>query len=48
MLIAKSNQLISIVTKLTEDVNILKSGKGVLVAATSHVVATSRCCHTSS
>ena len=40
MLIAKSNQLINIVTKLAEDVNILKSGKGVPVAATSPVVAT--------
>ena len=41
MLIAKSDQLINIVTKLAEDVHILKSGKGVLVVATSPTAATS-------
>ena len=35
MLIAKSDKLINIVTKLEEDVYILKSGKGVPVVATS-------------
>ena len=40
MLIAKSDKLISIVTKLVEDMHILKSGKGVPITATSPVVAT--------
>ena len=40
MLIARSDKLISIVTKLAEDVQILKSKKGVLVAVTSPFVAT--------
>ena len=40
MLTAKSDQLISIVTKLVEDVHILKSGKGVPVAATPPAAAT--------
>ena len=40
MLIAKSDKLISIVTKLVEDMHILKSGKGVPITATSPVAAT--------
>ena len=40
MLIAKSDQLINIVTKLAKDVHILKSGKGVPVVATSPAAAT--------
>ena len=39
MLIAKSNQVISMITKLAKYVNILKPKKGVPVAATSPVVA---------
>ena len=40
MLIAKSDQLINIVTKLAEDVHILKSEKGVPVVTTSPAAAT--------
>ena len=39
-MIAKSDKLISIVTKLAEDVHILKYGKRVLVATTSLATAT--------
>ena len=40
MLIAKFDQLISIVTKLAKDVYILKFGNGVLLVVTSPVVST--------
>ena len=41
MLIAKSDQLIGIVKKLVEEEHILKSGKGVPVAATSLIATIS-------
>ena len=40
MLIARSNKLISIVTKLVEDVHILKSKNGILIVVTSPFVST--------